>query len=136
MVSKKALARLQSPSSSGRGARGEGEIGGRTRIIAEEFNNGATIQELMERHGVKANTILDHLNKYLLAGNTLRSNNDLQSLTSATPEQQQATFAAFDELSPTYLKPVFDKLNGELNYDELKITADVIFDLSSGRQSQ
>ena len=111
----------ESPSPRGRGVRDEGELGGRTRIVAEEFNNGASVQELMERHGVTANTILDHLNKYLLAGNTLRNENDLQSLSSATLEQQQAAFAAFDELSPTYLKPVFDKLNGNLSYDELKI---------------
>jgi hypothetical protein len=90
-------------------------------MIAEAFNDGASIQELMERQGVKANTILDHLNKWLLAGNKLRSDNELQSLTAATPEQQQAVFAAFDELSPTLLKPVFDKMNGTLNYDELKI---------------
>ena len=112
---------VQSPSHSGKGVRGEGELPARTRIIAEEFNTGATVQELMENHGVKANTILDHLNKYLLAGNSLRNDNDLQSLSSATPDQQQAAFAAFDEFSSTYLKPVFDKLNGELDYDELKI---------------
>ena len=75
----------------------------------------------MERHGVVANTILDHLNKYILAGNKLRSGSDLQSLSSATPDQQQAAFAAFDELGPAFLKPVFDKLNGTVNYDELKI---------------
>jgi ATP-dependent DNA helicase RecQ len=111
----------ESPSPAGRKARDEGELTARTRMVAEEFNNGATIQELMERHNVKANTILDHLNKYLLAGNTLRNDNDLQSLISATPEQQQRAFASFDELSPTYLKPVFDRLNGALNYDDLKI---------------
>lgn len=105
------------PSPAGKGK----SLPARTRIVAEEFNNGASIQELMERHGVTANTILDHLNKYLLAGNTLRNENDLQSLSSATPEQQQAAFAMFDELSPTYLKPMFDKLNGKLSYDELKI---------------
>jgi len=97
------------------------EIATRTRIVAEEFNDGASIQELMVKHGVKANTILDHLNKFLLAGNKLRSDNDLQSLSSALPDQQKAAFTAFEELSPTYLKPVFDKLNGKLNYDELKI---------------
>jgi hypothetical protein len=57
----------------------------------------------------------------LLAGNELRSDNDLQSLSSATPDQQQSVFAAFDKFSPTYLKSVFDKMNGELSYDELKI---------------
>jgi len=75
----------------------------------------------MERHGVVANTILDHLNKYVLAGNKVRGDNELQALTASTPDQQQAAFAAFDELGPNFLKPVFDKLNGELSYDELKI---------------
>jgi len=42
-------------------------------------------------------------------------------LTSVTSAQQLAAFAAFDELGPNFLKPVFDKLNGTLNYDELKI---------------
>lgn len=114
----------ESPSPRGRGARGEGEISGlpaRTRIVAEEFNNGATMQELMEKHGVQANTILDHLNRYVLAGNQLQNGESLQAFTSATPDQQQAAFTAFDELSPTYLKPVFDKLDGKLSYDELKI---------------
>jgi len=116
--------RAQTPSPNGRGVRGEGEISelpARTRIVAEEFNNGATIQELMERHSVKADTILDHLNRYVLAGNKLQNGESLQAFTSATPDQQGATFAAFEALSPIYLKPVFDKLNGELGYDELKI---------------
>ena len=75
----------------------------------------------MERHQVTKGTILEHFTKYVMVGNKLRNDNDLQSLISATPDQQQAAFAAFDELSPTYLKPVFDKMNGTLNYDELKI---------------
>jgi len=110
-----------SPSPAGRGVRGEGELPARSRIVGEAFNDGASVKELMERHGVVANTILDHLNKYVLAGNKVRSDNELPSLTSSTPDQQQAAFAAFDELDTTFLKPVFDKLNGELSYDELKI---------------
>ncbi len=90
-------------------------------IVGEAYNSGETIQELMERYRVTAGTILDHLARYLAAGNKLRDGEDLRALTSATPEQQQAAFAAFDELSPTFLKPVYDKLNGALNYDDLKI---------------
>jgi ATP-dependent DNA helicase RecQ len=111
----------ESPSPLGRGARGEGELSERTRMVAEAFNEGATMQTLMERHQVTMGTILEHLNKYLLASNKLRDDDDLHMLTSTTPDQQQAVFAAFDELGSTYLKPVFDKLNGTLNYDELKI---------------
>ena len=90
-------------------------------IVAEAYNAGETVEGLMKKYGVTVGTILDHLSCYLAAGNTLRKDTDILALTSATPDQQQAVFAAFDELSPTYLKPVFDKMNGALNYDELKI---------------
>ena len=90
-------------------------------IVAEAFNRGEAVEELMRKYGVTVGTILDHLARYLAAGNALRKDSDLQSLSSASPELQQAVFAAFDELSPTYLKPVYDKINGALNYDELKI---------------
>ena len=113
----------KSPSPGGtlRGERDEGELPARTRIVAEEFNSGMTIPALMEQHQVTRGTILEHLTKYLLAGNKLRNGDDVRSLTSVTLKQQQAAFVAFDELGTTYLKPVFDTLNGELNYDELKI---------------
>ncbi len=112
-----------SPSPKGRGAspNDEGEIGERTRIVGEEYNEGDSVADLMKRYGVTTNTILDHLMRYVSAGNTLREDHDLQSLVSATPDQQQAVFAAFDEFSAERLKPVFDKLNGTLAYDELKI---------------
>lgn len=90
-------------------------------IVAEAFNAGDAVDDLMRRYGVTVGTILDHLSRYLAAGNALRKDSDLQSLSSATPDQQQAVFTAFDELSPTYLKPIFDKMNGALNYDDLKI---------------
>ena len=90
-------------------------------IVGEAYNAGDTIQSLMERYHVTAGTILGHLTRYLSAGNRLRNGEDLREMTSATPEQQQAAFAAFDELGPTFLKPVYEKLNGALNYDDLKI---------------
>jgi ATP-dependent DNA helicase RecQ len=113
--------RAASPSPHGREDRGEEEIGERTRLVAEAYNAGETIHSLMERYHVTTGTILGHLARYLSAGNKLRNGEDLQRLTSATLEQQQAAFAAFDELSLTFLKPVYEKLNEALNYDELKI---------------
>jgi ATP-dependent DNA helicase RecQ len=109
------------PALNGTGARDEGEIGERTRLIAESFNEGATVENLVERHQVTRATILEHLTKFVMAGNELRNGADLQALTSATSEQQETAFAAFDELSPTLLKPIHDRLNGALNYDDLKI---------------
>jgi ATP-dependent DNA helicase RecQ len=103
------------------GERSEGEIGERTRLVGEAYNAGETVQSLMERFHVTAGTILYHLTRYLNAGNRLRNGDDLHALISVSPEQKNTAFAAFDELSPTFLKPVYDKLNGELNYDDLKI---------------
>jgi len=90
-------------------------------IVGELFNNGESIQNLMERYHVTAGTIIDHLTRYLSTGNSLRNGEDLQGWTSSTPDQQQAVFAAFDELGPTYLRPVFDRMNETVDYDELKI---------------
>jgi ATP-dependent DNA helicase RecQ len=90
-------------------------------IVAEAFNAGETIQSLAERYQVTTSTILEHLIRYLSEGNRLRSGKDMQALISATLEQQQSAFAAFEELSPTFLKPVYDQLNGTLNYEDLKV---------------
>jgi ATP-dependent DNA helicase RecQ len=102
-------------------ARDKSDSNRRYVLISEAYNSGETIQDLMERYHVTQGTILSHLTRYLSAGNALRKGEDLQRLSSTIPEQQQAVFTAFDELSPTFLKPVYEKLNGELNYDELKI---------------
>jgi ATP-dependent DNA helicase RecQ len=93
----------------------------RYMIVAEAYNAGETVQSLMERYRVTAGTILDHLARYLASGNRLRTGSDLASLITATPEVQQAAFNAFDELSPTFLSPVFNKLSGNVNYDDLKV---------------
>jgi ATP-dependent DNA helicase RecQ len=103
------------------GTREKSDSGRRYVIIAEAYNAGETIQSLMERYHVTLGTILEYLKRYLLAGNILRIDGDLQSLTSATPEQQQAAFAAFDEFGPAFLKPVYDKLGGAVDYEDLKI---------------
>jgi hypothetical protein len=90
-------------------------------MVAEAFNAGESVTALMERYHVTAGTILDHLARYAEAGHSLRRAEELLALSSASPDQQAAAFAAFDELGTALLKPVFDRLNGTINYDELKI---------------
>jgi ATP-dependent DNA helicase RecQ len=99
----------------------DGELPERTRLVAEAFNQGQTVITLMERHRVTMGTILEHLTRYALAGNPLRNGEDLQLLSSVAPELKQAVFTAFQELGSEYLKPVYDKLNGTVKYDDLKI---------------
>ncbi|HVM71463.1 MAG TPA: DNA helicase RecQ [Anaerolineales bacterium] len=101
--------------------RAKDDSGRRFMLIGEAFNAGDSLAELMERYQVTSATILGHLARYVEAGKPLRHAEELLALSSASPDQQAAAFAAFDELGTALLKPVFDKLNGAVNYDELKI---------------
>jgi ATP-dependent DNA helicase RecQ len=102
-------------------SRPKNDSGRRYVFVGEAYNAGESIQSLMERYQVQASTIVNHLVRFAAAGNSLRNGGELQALTSTSPEQQQAAMGAFDELGTAFLKPVFDKLEGEIDYDELKI---------------
>ena len=97
------------------------DAGRRYMAVGNSYNAGDGIQDLMERYGVAADTILNHLVRYLMAGNPLRSAEDLIALSNLNPDQQMAVFKAFDMLGSDMLKPVHEKLGGKVNYDELKI---------------
>ncbi len=102
--------------------REKSDSGRRYAMVAEAYNDGESIESLMARYKVQAGTILDHLARYAMAGNSLRNDgHDLLSLSNIPPDQQKCAFEAFDELGTAFLKPVFDKLGGAINYDELKI---------------
>jgi len=101
--------------------RDKGDGNRRYVMVGDAYNSGATVAELMERYHVTAGTILEHLSRYLTAGNQLQSGEDLQSLISVSEEQRESAFSAFDELGTAFLKPIFEKLNGALSYDDLKI---------------
>jgi len=90
-------------------------------LVGEAYNAGESILDLKKRYQVKTSTIVNHLARFAAAGNPLRNGGDLQSLTSISPNQQKNAVQAFKELGTDYLRPVFEKLNGEINYDDLKI---------------
>jgi uncharacterized protein YpbB len=89
--------------------------------VGEAYNNGQTIQELMDQYKVQRATILDHLARFALEGTPLRRGEDLQSLVDLPLERQLAALKAFEELGAQALKPVFEKLNSEISYEDLKI---------------
>ncbi len=97
------------------------QAGERSKVVGEAYNAGESIADLMERFGVTANTILDHLAAFAGSGSPLRCGDDLLALASSSPDEQEAVTQAFDELGSLYLKPVFTQLEGKVNYDELKL---------------
>jgi ATP-dependent DNA helicase RecQ len=97
------------------------DAGRRYIAVGEAYNAGESVVNLMKRYAVSADTILNHLARFVMAGNPLRSAEDLIALSNLDPDQQMAVFKAFDQTGSDMLKPVYDKFNGTVNYDELKI---------------
>ena len=89
--------------------------------VGDAYNSGESVQSLMKQYNVSADTILNHLARFIMAGNPLRSAEDLIALSNLDPDQQMAIFKAFDKHGSDMLKPVYDAMGGKVNYDELII---------------
>ncbi|MFZ6026683.1 MAG: DNA helicase RecQ [Chloroflexota bacterium] len=90
-------------------------------VVAEAYNDGQSVSELMAAWSVKQTTILDHLWKYAGEGNALRRSDDLLDLIDLPETQKQAALQAFERFGVDYLRPVFDELNAEVSFDVLKV---------------
>lgn len=98
-----------------------GQLTSRSRFIAEAYNTGASMRVLAHRFQIKPRTIVDHLKAYVDEGNSLRPDGDLCSLVTAAADDQLRVLAAFVELGTERLKPVFERLDGRVSYDDLNV---------------
>ena len=76
--------------------------------------------EIMSIFGIKLDTVLNHLIKYMQAGYSLRSDGLLEFSTT-THDQRKHVLDHFKRLGAEYLKPVSDALNGGIGYEELRL---------------
>lgn len=106
---------------------------GKELAVAEAYNAGRTLQQVADQFQVQVGTILNHLSHYALGGNRLRPADDLLALSNASPDQQAAALEAFASLGTLYLKPVFEQLNGTVDYDELRLLRLVYLSRQEGR---
>ena len=88
-------------------------------LVGDAYNAGASIQELMDRFRVQEQTILNHLTNYQLEGNVLRSD-EFITVPNLAEDLRQKVMQAFELLGAANLKPIYDMLDGVVNYDELK----------------
>jgi superfamily II DNA helicase RecQ len=89
-------------------------------LVGEIFNSGRSMAEIMDIFDIKQTTVIDHLNKYVMAGNALRGD-EILALSTLPTDQKNAALKAFDQCGSEYLKPAFDFLNGQVDYEALKI---------------
>ena len=92
----------------------------RHHLVGEAFNSGQSVEQLAEEWQVKHDTILDHLYRYFQEGSPLRSGG-LRHLLQIPDEQQETAMQAFEKLGLDFLRPVFEALNGEVSYEDLRI---------------
>ena len=64
---------------------------------------------------------MNHLFRYLQEGNGLIKSDELMALSTVSSEQKNHILDKFEDLGTEFLKPVFDALGGEIDYEELKI---------------
>jgi len=89
--------------------------------VGEAYNQGLTVAELVEQLGVRPETVLSHLSSYALEGNPLRKSDEFWTQASTADALKQQALEAFQAEGASLLKPVFERLNGAVSYDDLKI---------------
>ena len=89
-------------------------------ITAESFNNGNSIEKLAELYNLKEHTILNHLTRYTSEGNKIRTEGLLERI-SLGKEHFLKVFDAFSKEETLSLKPIHEKFNSEISYEDLHI---------------
>ncbi len=88
--------------------------------IGELYNEGYSIDDLMKKYGIAQETVISHLYKYYGEGNRIRSDGFL-NYSFLNEDGRGRVFNAFTKLGCRKLKPIFEELNEEIDYGELRI---------------
>jgi ATP-dependent DNA helicase RecQ len=95
-------------------------VGDRTATVAALYNSGKSIPDIAALLRVKRRTVISHLWKAAQAGQSLRPDG-FRELSQLPPETQTRVLAVFAELGADYLRPVYDALEGAVDWDELHL---------------
>ena len=92
----------------------------RHRVVSKSYNDGTSITELAKEYDVQEQTIVNHLARFTNEGNKVRLNELLDRVT-IDKAKQKKVYEEFDESGTVSLKPIYEKFNGEISYNELHI---------------
>ncbi|MCP5045712.1 MAG: DNA helicase RecQ [bacterium] len=94
--------------------------GPRHHQIGEAFNRVQSLEEVANQFDIKQDTVITNLLKYLADGCSLIPAGILVH-SSLPPELQAKVMESFATNGPDLLAPVYNALNGQVDYKELKI---------------
>ncbi len=88
--------------------------------ISELYNSGISITELVERETIQQRTVMDYLFRYIREGGSIRKDL-LVSMMPSDDKVLSSVLDAFESAGVEKLKPVYDELNGLVDYDTINI---------------
>lgn len=94
--------------------------GSRSDVVGRAYAAGWSIEALQAEYGVKRQTIVAHLAKYIASGNELPVQ-QLADESQLSAEQQIAVRNAFAKLGTAALSPIYHHFDGTIDYDELHL---------------
>ncbi len=92
----------------------------RSEYVWEQFQAGKNIDQIAEDMGFKRNTILGHLQKSLSDGREIEAEY-LKRMSKISAKDGQRVIDAFTEHGDGFLSTIFNALNEEISYDEIKL---------------
>jgi ATP-dependent DNA helicase RecQ len=99
---------------------GGGAIGARHKEIGALFNSGKTIEQLAAKYEIQPQTIINHLAKFNDEGNAISLKLLKENITIKW-EVVEKVIQYFNSEGTDALKPVFEKLNGGVSYENLHL---------------
>jgi ATP-dependent DNA helicase RecQ len=92
----------------------------RQDLIAHSFNSGRTVESLSEELHIKQERVLYYLWRHVESGGSLRAEGLISLVTVEKLWMEMAT-KAFAIFGTDRLKPVFEYMDGNISYDQLRI---------------
>ena len=84
------------------------------------FNAGSSIEDIAEHFSVKSTTVISNLTSYVKDGNALKPVL-LEDYSILSKTDQKRVRNAFQKHGTETLRPIFEELNEEIQYDDLRI---------------
>ena len=88
--------------------------------VAEAFNSGQSVQSLAAQYNVLTETIIAHLFRYYTNGGKLNIEK-LKNIIAVPESEWGYIFKEFEEAADFSLKPIFEKYNGRISYNDLRL---------------
>ena len=89
-------------------------------VVAEAYQSGRQVEDILNEFNFKLGTFLSHLNRYVTEGNRVNTDGLLQLL-EIDSGQQKIVLNLFKELGTDLLRPIYDELDGKVSYNDLQI---------------